>query len=561
MADCREQIYSDDYLDFIISKDEADGAEARESCAVRINGEYDTYFFPRGLYPEFHLPVLAYDSIPKCFGLLDEGALAASGILKLQEQPALSLKGEGVLAGFIDTGIDYRNPAFRYSDGSSRILRIWDMTARDGTPPNGFSYGAEYTREQITAALSMEDPLTAVPATDENGHGTYLAGVACGSADGAADFTGAAPFAEIAVVKLKEAKRYLRDFYFIPEGTPAYQENDIMSAVAYLDGVARERNMPLVICLALGSNMGNRGGDGPLSSCLNEICAKRKRCVVAAVGNEANARHHFLGSLAKDMEFEAVEVSVEEDVPGFVLELWARAPELYAVSVSSPTGEALPKVPYRSGLRQEVTFVFEQTTVSIDYRVVGRQEGSQLVYLRFVNARAGIWTINVYPQSVITGTYHMWLPMRGFAAGEIFFLRSNPEHTLTVPSDARQVISVGGYSAAGGGLYLDSGRGYALSGWVKPDFCAPAVDVYGPGQRNRFTARTGTSAAAAVAAGACIQVMEWGIVKQNQRFLTSADVKNMLIRGAGRAGDRVYPNESWGYGTLNVYAAFENLRQ
>ena len=530
-------------------------------CIQRIDEEKDTYFYPRSFFRIFDFPADSYASVPKCYGLLDETALEVSGILKLQQQPALALKGQGVMIGFIDTGIDYRNPVFQYSDGTTRIYRIWDQTIRDGTKPEGIAYGSEYKTEQINAALRAENPLETVPSMDTNGHGTFVAGVACGSEDVEDNFIGAAPFSEIAVVKLKEAKTYLREFYFIPDSVPAYQENDIMMAVSYLDRLAKERDMPLVICIALGSNMGNRGKDGQLATYLDIVSTRRKRCSVAAVGNEANARHHFLGKIQPDMEYESVEVSVEENMPGFFIEMWANAPELYAVSVSSPTGEVLPKVPYRSGGRQEFVFIFEQTRVSIDYRLTGRRQGNQLIYLRFSNAAQGIWTINVYPQSIVTGDYNMWLPMRNFTSGNVFFLRSNPNHTITVPGNAGQVISTGGYNVANGGLYLDSGRGFTLSGEVKPDFCAPAVNVYGPGLRNRFVTMTGTSAAAAITAGACAQIMEWGLVKRNQIFMSSADIKNMLIRGADRADDRSYPNPSWGYGTLDVYGAFEDLRR
>ena len=561
MSDCEEKIYSNDYVDFIISKDVLDVIDLQSDCIQRIEEENDIYFYPRSFFQIFDFPADSYASVPKCYGLLDETALEVSGILKLQQQPALALKGQGVMIGFIDTGIDYRNPVFQYSDGTTRIYRIWDQTIRDGTKPEGIAYGSEYKAEQINAALRAENPLETVPSMDTNGHGTFVAGVACGSEDVEDNFIGAAPFSEIAVVKLKEAKTYLREFYFIPDSVPAYQENDIMMAVSYLDRLAMERDMPLVICIALGSNMGNRGKDGQLATYLDIVSRRRKRCSVAAVGNEANARHHFLGKIQPDMEYESVEVSVEENMPGFFIEMWANAPELYAVSVSSPTGEVLPKVPYRSGGRQEFLFIFEQTRVSIDYRLTGRRQGNQLIYLRFSNAAQGIWTINVYPQSIVTGDYNMWLPMRNFTSGNVFFLRSNPNHTITVPGNAGQVISTGGYNVANGGLYLDSGRGFTLSGEVKPDFCAPAVNVYGPGLQNRFVTMTGTSAAAAITAGACAQIMEWGLVKRNQIFMSSADIKNMLIRGADRADDRSYPNPSWGYGTLDVYGAFEDLRR
>ena len=221
MSDCEEKIYSNDYVDFIISKDVLDVIDLSSDCIQRIDEEKDTYFYPRSFFRIFDFPADSYASVPKCYGLLDETALEVSGILKLQQQPALALKGQGVMIGFIDTGIDYRNPVFQYSDGTTRIYRIWDQTIRDGTKPEGIAYGSEYKTEQINAALRTENPLETVPSMDTNGHGTFVAGVACGSEDVEDNFIGAAPFSEIAVVKLKEAKTYLREFYFIPDSVPA----------------------------------------------------------------------------------------------------------------------------------------------------------------------------------------------------------------------------------------------------------------------------------------------------------------------------------------------------
>ena len=276
MSDCEEKIYSNDYVDFIISKDVLDVIDLSSDCIQRIDEEKDTYFYPRSFFRIFDFPADSYASVPKCYGLLDETALEVSGILKLQQQPALALKGQGVMIGFIDTGIDYRNPVFQYSDGTTRIYRIWDQTIRDGTKPEGIAYGSEYKAEQINAALRAENPLETVPSMDTNGHGTFVAGVACGSEDVEDNFIGAAPFSEIAVVKLKEAKTYLREFYFIPDSVPAYQENDIMMAVSYLDRLAKERDMPLVICIALGSNMGNRYKNHDIEVVIDKLVVSEK---------------------------------------------------------------------------------------------------------------------------------------------------------------------------------------------------------------------------------------------------------------------------------------------
>lgn len=560
MPDCREQVYSNEYFDFIIPYGVETEVPVSGGCVQRVSEGFDIFFYPRNGLPALSIQNYTYTAIPKCYGLIDTTALEVSGIIRMQNQPVLSLRGDGVLVGFVDTGIDYTNPLFRYSDGSSRIVRIWDQTIEDGTPPEGILYGAEYVREEIDRALAQEEPHSLVKSRDVNGHGTFLAGVTCGSEDTANDFIGAVPNAQIAVVKLKEAKPYLREFFFIPEGVPAYQENDIMMGVAYLDNLANILNLPLVICIALGNSIGSHGKNGPLSTYLNDICSKRRRSIVVGAGNEANSRHHFKGRIEQEMEHEDVEISVEADMAGFFVEVWASSPELYAVSVVSPTGEQMQKIPLRTGVSETFRFLFEGTSVTVDYRIETKEAANQLIYLRFVEPTKGLWIVRVYPENVVTGIYNMWLPMVQLTEGNVFFLRSNPDTTLTSPGNARQVITVGGYNAVNGGIFADSGRGYTASGEIKPDFAAPAVNVYGPGLRQNYITFTGTSAAAAITAGGVAQVMQWALVEQNDPTLSNAGIKNILIRGARKTNERSYPNREWGYGALDVYGAFEKLR-
>ena len=335
MSDCEEKIYSNDYVDFIISKDVLDVIDLSSDCIQRIDEEKDTYFYPRSFFRIFDFPADSYASVPKCYGLLDETALEVSGILKLQQQPALALKGQGVMIGFIDTGIDYRNPVFQYSDGTTRIYRIWDQTIRDGTKPEGIAYGSEYKTEQINAALRAENPLETVPSMDTNGHGTFVAGVACGSEDVEDNFIGAAPFSEIAVVKLKEAKQPLQDFYFYSGEGPVYQENDIMAGIQYLVELANRLQLPLVLCLALGSNQGDHMGYTPLDISLQNLGTVPGIASVTAAGNEAGKAHHYFGSITGNTESASVEILVPDGCKGFFVELWCFPPELFSVGFRS----------------------------------------------------------------------------------------------------------------------------------------------------------------------------------------------------------------------------------
>ena len=556
---CNEIIQSNEYMDLLVAMDEMEKPDIIPDCTQRICEKYEIWYYYRRGVPQLSVMDFTFSAIPKCFGLLDSGALENSGVLRVQNQPALALKGNGVIVGFLDTGIDYTHPAFRRPDGSTRILSIWDQTQLTGDTPAGFDYGAQYDENQINEALRSENPSVIVPETDTNGHGTYLAGIACGSEDPVADFTGAAPLSDILVVKLKEAKQYLKDFYFIPQNATAFQENDIMAAISWMNAYANARNQPLVICIGIGTNNGSHSGTSVLSDYLNEIGAFRKRAIVVATGNEANARHHYLGRALEADQPKVVEINVEQDMKGFYVEMWAYAPEILAVALRSPTGELVPKIIPRGGGHQDYDFVLEDTQISIDYRIVGRNRADQLIYIQFKNAAKGIWQINVYPENVVTGSFHMWLPMSGMLEHDVFFLEPNPDTTLTIPSSARIPISVGGYDHRGGGIFIDSGRGFTADGLVKPNFTAPAVRVQGAGLRNNYVDNSGTSIAAAITAGACAQVMEWSIVRGKEPSMNSVELKNMLIRGCTKNQDLAYPNAIWGYGKLDLYRSFENI--
>lgn len=594
---CDAFIKSNDTYDVIIPTESLERYPTTPVCVQHISNNVDIHYYERGSLPPLSIQTYTYTAIPKCFGLLDTTALEVSGILQLQNQPALSLRGQGVLVGFIDTGITYTNACFKDSVGTTRILAIWDQTGtpdeEESTPesesavspqvsdmpnnsggrtkrsPQGFEYGVEYTKEDIDAALASDDPYVVVSQRDENGHGTLLASIACGSEDAAANFIGAAPLCDIAMVKVKEAKPYLRDFFYIPQGTPVYQENDIMAAVAYLEQKARQLQKPLVLCLGMGTNNGSHSGGSELEEYLNTIGALWRRCVVVASGNEANERHHFHGMSnvtlgvagntagnALPSDPVAVEISVENDMPGFYLELWAAAPEVFAVSVTSPSGRRLPQVATRVGAYQKYAFLPEGTTVEINYRSVGRTRGDQLVFVRFDKAARGIWTLSVYPDTTITGNFNVWLPMQGMLSSDVFFLRPDPDITLTNPSSAQIPLTVGGYRMSDNSLYIQSGRGFTVNSVVKPDLCAPAVNVQGVGVRGNYVTGSGTSVAAAVTAGACAQFMEWGVFRQESLSLNSVEIGNVLIRGCDRKRDMVYPNTAWGFGRLNAYQAF-----
>ncbi len=337
----------------------------------------------------------------------------------------------------------------------------------------------------INEALASKDPYSLVPSVDNNGHGTFLASIAAGSGDPDAQFIGAAPESVIAVVKLKQAKQYLRDYYFIPNTAPAFQENDIMLGMRYLHLLAEKLRLPLIFCLALGSNLGGHSGSLPLSIIAQQYTLLSNRIPVIGVGNEADQRHHFYSEIMNTSDTKTVEIRVGENTSGFMMELWTELPNILSISLTSPSGESTSRIPIRAGTSTTFNFLFENTTVYIDYRLFVESTTSELIHFRFSDAAPGIWKLVVEPIQIIDGRFHIWLPVREFLSGEVYFLNSNPYYTLTAPSDSVQPISVSYYDSSNNGLALSSGRGFTRTEQVKPDFTAPGINITGslPGGR------------------------------------------------------------------------------
>ena len=559
---CISNSLSEDYADFIVRyfvTPEEFLNTTQADCVDFVNYQFAVLHYPLETVRDQFLSTAAYASIPKLYSLLDLNSMDASGILSASELPPLTNGGRGVMIGFIDTGIDYRLPLFQDFSGATRILGIWDQAA-----------GMTYTKEQIDDALKSQTPLNLVPSIDTNGHGTALASIAAGSRDETAGFTGAAPNAYIGVVKLKPAKRYLRDFFLIREDADAFQESDIMLGITYLFTLARRYATPLVICLGVGTNMGDHVGRSNLEIMLNEMSSFNGTCFVTAAGNETGFGHHYRGTTTPSNNVHNVELLVGENETGFSMELWAQNIGVYTIGFISPTGQVIQGLPARSEEAETLNFLVEGTEITVYSRIVVNSSGGQVIFLRFRDPLPGIWTIVITNVLDVSDTFHIWLPSRGFISDGTAFLRPDPDTIITGPGNAQYPITVGAYDHTTDGIYIHSSRGYSRSGQIKPEIAAPGVDILsaalppaaqtGPITSTSYARVTGTSAAAAHVAGAAALLLHWGILEGNDDYMNSSTIKTYLVRGAKRNPALTYPNREFGYGTLDLYQAFLNLR-
>lgn len=573
---CTNSVASEDFADFIapyFTTPEEFIRSQGTDCIDFVNSTLAVVYVPLSTVTPSTYTSYTYSAVPKLYSLLDVTSMDAAGITAAGELPVLNNQGAGVIVGFVDTGINYTDSLFRNVDGSTRIIGIWDQTNNSDNsnnienetakPFSAFSalYGTQYTAEEINLALNSDNPASIVPTRDENGHGTFLASIAAGNRDERAGFSGAAPQASIAMVKLKPAKQYLRDFYLIRDGADAYQENDIMMGVSYLYFLARKYSMPLVVCIPLGTNMGSHMGMSRLGQYLNQVSLSNGSAVITAAGNETGARHHFRAVMDADTDEVTAELRVGEREAGFSMELWAENMGAYTVGFISPTGEVAREISVPLRGENTVSFLLEQTQITVYTQIADVSSGSQFIFMRFENPMSGIWRILIRNSLDIRETFHIWLPVRGFISDETYFLRPDPDTIITDPGNARYPITVTAYDHTKNSIYIHASRGYSLSGRIKPDLAAPGVNILGASvSGRRLTRMSGTSVSAAHLAGAAAILLNWGVLNANYPYLNTPVLKSIFVRGAQRNPALTYPNREFGYGTLNLYEAFLHLR-
>lgn len=573
---CTNSVASEDFADFIapyFTTPEEFIRSQGTDCIDFVNSTLAVVYVPLSTVTPSTYTSYTYSAVPKLYSLLDVTSMDAAGITPAGELPVLNNQGAGVIVGFVDTGINYTDSLFRNVDGSTRIIGIWDQTNNSDNsnnienetvkPFSAFSalYGTQYTAEEINLALNSDNPASIVPTRDENGHGTFLASIAAGNRDERAGFSGAAPQASIAMVKLKPAKQYLRDFYLIQDGADAYQENDIMMGVSYLYFLARKYSMPLVVCIPLGTNIGSHMGMSRLGQYLNQVSLSNGSAVITAAGNETGARHHFRAVMDASTDEVTAELRVGEREAGFSMELWAENMGVYTVGFISPTGEVAREISVPLRGENTVSFLLEQTQITVYTQIADVSSGSQFIFMRFENPMSGIWRILIRNSLDIRETFHIWLPVRGFISDETYFLRPDPDTIITDPGNARYPITVTAYDHTKNSIYIHASRGYSLSGRIKPDLAAPGVNILGASvSGRRLTRMSGTSVSAAHLAGAAAILLNWGVLNANYPYLNTPVLKSIFVRGAQRNPALTYPNREFGYGTLNLYEAFLHLR-
>ena len=522
------------------------------ASAVVLLGGYAIVTMPQEHINEFaDCAEVVYIEKPHRLFFSDRQALERSCVYYAWSEP-YSLSGEGVLAAVIDSGIDWKNTDFRNSDGSTRILKLWDQTVAPESsgyaPPEGYVVGTEYNRDVINLALSGDEAALRSMnlSRDYSGHGTFVTGIAAGNGQGmAGSFRGVAFESELIIVKLGDSEQ--RQF---PRTTR------LMEAVNYCIMEAQKAGKPVVINLSFGNNQGSHDGTDLLSTYLNAVSGVWKNVIVCGSGNEAGNGIHASGMLS-GRKAESVELAVGEYESGFNLQLWKNYSDEYGVELIAPSGERSGNLRTYGADRVSL----DNTQVYVYYGQPTPYSRYQQLYFEFVPAGGyvtpGVWRIVLTPVRIVDGRYDLWLQESATLNEDTRFFSPSEETTLTVPSAAGKVITVGAYNSRTDAYADFSGRGYTRTNDnIKPDIVAPGVNIVSTAVNGGYTVRSGTSMAVPFVSGSAALLMQWGIVKRNDPYLYGEKVKAYLIRTARHLPGEPVPSKRTGWGALCLRNVF-----
>ena len=510
---------------------------------------------------EPYFSTIVYVQPPAFFTLQEISPIQASGVQFLQLELPLTLSGKGVNVAIVDSGIDYLNDEFMDANGQTRIEYIWDqtITPTEKFPNDLVTFGTLYTKSQIQEAINAyrdgKSPYDIVPSKDELGHGTNMAGI-IGAAGKNPNLKGIAPECNFVVVKLLIDPSFEK--WFTVE-VPEFNITSVFAALDFLYKYDLRNYKPIVIYLPVGSNLGSHKGNGILEQFIDVICLNSGTAVVTGAGNEAVNGGHASGIMSSDNKMSVMQLTVSPEQKDLWLEIWVDTPNIMSLDVISPSGENTNVLNALINKTQYYTFTFEKTMIKVNYYLPEENSGDELIRIRFYDLQPGIWKLRLIGDLILDGKYNAWIPQKGISIGGTRFIPSDIYGTITNPGTSNLIITAAAYNQNNNNL-LDYSGIALIDDYINIiNVAAGGVNALTVAPDNKTAVVNGTSVSAAIVAGTCALLFEWGIINGNDPSIYSQTIVTYLSWGTiKRAGD-IYPNPQWGYGILNIVAIFRNM--
>ena len=430
----------------------------------------------------------------------------ADDVWQMKDGQNRDITGKNVIIGIIDTGIDYKHDDFWYLDSGekkTRILKLMDQTQGD----------VEYTKTDIDYALSLANPLEAVPSTDAAGHGTHVAGIAAGDGSTRSDYRykGVAPDADI---------------MFVKHGPGV---DDVIDALEYLNS---ERNTkyptkPLVINLSLNLHKGAHDGTSTLEKKIDLVSTNPANTattvVVNSAGNHGGYNIHAKGTIPNNgdlnliVEVESIDweksmgVYIPKDFENRIdNNMWIKSTYQPSVSIIAPDGSVYG--PYGYGVNDYGIHTYDATSIPAmpipvyrnsvgvewDFNPPGSPEGviNLIPYIRSEHPiQPGLWTFILHGDVSGDGSFDSWLMTSDYDGESQYKSYTDGLSSIAEPATAKEVISVGAYVSKTswisidnvninydttnpmGDIHYQGSQGPTRDGRQKPDITAPGMGI------------------------------------------------------------------------------------
>ena len=426
------------------------------------------------------------------------------------------------------------------ANGETRIECIWDQTiiTTKQNESDSVPFGTVYRKSKINNAIKAyregKSPYEIVPSKDEIGHGTNMAGI-IGATGKNPNLKGVAPECDFVVVKLIEDFSY--EAQFQETTVPVFNITSIFAALQFLYEYALTNYKPMVIYFPLGSSLGNHKGNGILEEFIESISSNSGIVVVAGTGNQRDEGGHASGIVSKVSGVEAsgagvMELEVSPEQKNLWVEIWTDLPNIMSLEILSPSGESTGIIPAIINYTKDYTFIFEKTSIKVNYYFPEENTGDELIRIRFYNLQPGIWRLRVVANYILNGRYNAWIPQKGITVGNTRFSYPDPFGTITNPSNSIYIATIAAYNQNNNNLVNYSGMA-SLDAFVdRIDVAAGGVNALTVAPNNKTAVVNGTSVAAAVVAGVCAMLFQWGIVNGNDPYIYSQTIRAYLAKGA-----------------------------
>ncbi len=387
---------------------------------------------------------VTYIDAPKIVYPVNDICVATSGASllnsgKLNNTP---YKGDGVIVGVFDTGIDWDHPDFRNptDQTKSRILRIWDQTISPITgeiSPTGFNYGVEYTQAHLNNELDGT-PTGFVRERDIHGHGTHVTGTAAGNGSALASlkYAGVAPNADIVVVK---------------GGNGSFSTSDIINALTYFQNVATAFGKPIVVNMSIGGQSGAHDGTNAEEVAVDFFSnASAGRVLSISAGNSNGTSIHKQNNIAA---YDSTSITINVPAPSgststdvFQFSLYVNDTNTVKAILTIPGGTTIV-----ANAGQSIAPLVLNNTATVYFdNIIDVDSGDRLINIYLVRAStsanpSGAWVlklINATSNALITDG---WLNYKGTNFGNTTVSGSDNNYLVGSPGTATSAVTVGSF--------------------------------------------------------------------------------------------------------------------